>query len=183
MVDPEERAAAAAAQGVAEGVAVVAIVMGSRSDWETMRAAAETLADFGVLHACRVVSAHRTPDFMVTFAHEAAARGTQIIIAGAGGAAHLPGMLASLTPLPVIGVPIQSKALNGLDSLLSIVQMPAGVPVATMAIGRAGAINAALFAVSILALYDADLATQLSNYRAARAEAVTGEALKMESGS
>ena len=162
---------------------LVGVIMGSKSDWETMRHAAETLREFGVAHECRVVSAHRTPEWMMEYASQAEARGLEVIIAGAGGAAHLPGMVAGHTLLPVIGVPIQSKALNGLDSLLSIVQMPAGVPVATMAIGRAGAINAALFAVSILALYDADLATQLSNYRAARAEAVTGEALKMESGS
>ena len=160
------------------GVPVVGIVMGSKSDWETMRAASEMLADFGVAHECRVVSAHRTPEFMVEYAQTASARGIELIIAGAGGAAHLPGMLASLTLLPVIGVPVQSKALNGLDSLLSIVQMPGGVPVATMAIGRAGATNAALFAVSILAHSRPPLAAALATWRAARAQAVLAEVLE-----
>ncbi|MCB0022226.1 MAG: 5-(carboxyamino)imidazole ribonucleotide mutase, partial [Caldilinea sp.] len=130
---------------------LVGVIMGSKSDWETMKAAAEMLAEFDIAHECRVVSAHRTPDWMVDYAAQAEARGLEVIIAGAGGAAHLPGMTAGHTLLPVIGVPIQSRALNGLDSLLSIVQMPAGVPVATFAIGKAGATNAALFAAAMLA--------------------------------
>ncbi len=129
--------------------ALVGIIMGSKSDWETMIHADEILTRLGILHECRVVSAHRTPDLMRSYAQEAESRGLEVIIAGAGGAAHLPGMVASHTVLPVLGVPVQSKALNGLDSLLSIVQMPGGVPVGTMAIGRAGAINAALLAASI----------------------------------
>lgn len=137
--------------------------MGSTSDWETMSAAAETLASFGVEFEKRVVSAHRTPDLLVEYAKTAKERGLQVIIAGAGGAAHLPGMVASMTPLPVIGVPVKSRALSGLDSLLSIVQMPAGVPVATVAIG--GAKNAALIAVSILALQDRELAARLEAFR------------------
>lgn len=137
--------------------------MGSTSDWETMSAAAETLASFGVEFEKRVVSAHRTPDLLVEYAKTARERGLQVIIAGAGGAAHLPGMVASMTPLPVIGVPVKSRALSGLDSLLSIVQMPAGVPVATVAIG--GAKNAALIAVSILALQDRELAARLDAFR------------------
>lgn len=157
---------------------LVGVIMGSKSDWETMRAAAATLAEFGVAHESRVVSAHRTPAWMAEYAAGAAARGIEVIIAGAGGAAHLPGMTAGHTLLPVIGVPIQSKALNGLDSLLSIVQMPAGVPVATMAIGRAGAINAALFAVAILALNRPPLCDALAAYRAARAAAVMDEVLE-----
>lgn len=157
---------------------LVGVIMGSKSDWETMRAAAATLAEFGVAHESRVVSAHRTPAWMAEYAAGAAARGIEVIIAGAGGAAHLPGMTAGHTLLPVIGVPIQSKALNGLDSLLSIVQMPAGVPVATMAIGIAGAINAALFAVAILALTRPPLCDALAAYRAARAAAVMDEVLE-----
>lgn len=137
--------------------------MGSTSDWETMSAAAATLASFGVEFEKRVVSAHRTPDLLVEYAKTARERGLQVIIAGAGGAAHLPGMVASMTPLPVIGVPVKSRALSGLDSLLSIVQMPAGVPVATVAIG--GAKNAALIAVSILALQDRELAARLDAFR------------------
>ncbi|MBV8581558.1 MAG: 5-(carboxyamino)imidazole ribonucleotide mutase [Candidatus Eremiobacteraeota bacterium] len=137
----------------------VGIVMGSTSDLETMRAAATTLQELGIPFELRVVSAHRTPDLMFRYASEAKGRGLEVVIAGAGGAAHLPGMIATKTSLPVIGVPVQSKALNGLDSLLSIAQMPAGVPVATMAIG--GAANAALFAARILALHDADLARRL----------------------
>src|SRR5918911_1688991 len=129
----------------------VAVIMGSKSDWETMRAAHEVLTDFGVAHECRVVSAHRTPAWMAEFAREAEARGLKVIIAGAGGAAHLPGMVAAQTTVPVLGVPVESRALKGLDSLLSIVQMPAGVPVGTLAIGEAGATNAALLAVAILA--------------------------------
>lgn len=139
--------------------------MGSRSDWETMRTAAEVLTEFGVAHHVQVVSAHRTPDLLFRFAETAVERGFRIIIAGAGGAAHLPGMLAAKTHLPVLGVPVQSKALGGLDSLLSIVQMPKGVPVATLAIGTAGAANAALLAVSILALSDARLAERLMIWR------------------
>ena len=144
----------------------VSIIMGSRSDWPTMSRAAELLGKLGVSFETRVVSAHRTPTRLFDFAHNAQARGVKIIIAGAGGAAHLPGMTASMTALPVIGVPVQSKALSGLDSLLSIVQMPAGVPVATMAIGEAGAANAGLMAASILALSDAALARRLADWRA-----------------
>src|SRR5581483_7071531 len=130
---------------------LVSVIMGSKSDWETLRHADEILAQFGVAHECQIVSAHRTPQRMAEFAAGAEGRGVQVIIAGAGGAAHLPGMVAAHTTLPVLGVPVQSHALSGMDSLLSIVQMPAGVPVGTLAIGRAGAINAALLAVSILA--------------------------------
>lgn len=144
----------------------VSIIMGSRSDWPTMQRAAETLAGLGVAFETRVVSAHRTPSRLFDFAHNAQTRGVKVIIAGAGGAAHLPGMTASMTALPVIGVPVQSKALSGLDSLLSIVQMPAGVPVATMAIGEAGAANAGLMAASILALGDTALAKRLADWRA-----------------
>jgi 5-(carboxyamino)imidazole ribonucleotide mutase len=157
---------------------LVGVIMGSRSDWETMKAAADVLTQFGVAHECRVVSAHRTPDWMAEYAREAEARGLQVIIAGAGGAAHLPGMVASMTTVPVVGVPVQSKALSGLDSLLSIVQMPGGVPVATMAIGTAGATNAGLFAVQLLATRDAGLRTRLQAWRAARAEAVRAETLE-----
>lgn len=157
---------------------LVGIIMGSKSDWEgCMAFAAETLAEFGVPFEARVVSAHRTPDWMVDYASTAEERGLHVIIAGAGGAAHLPGMTAGHTLLPVIGVPVQSRALNGLDSLLSIVQMPGGVPVATMAIGKAGAINAALFAVAILALTQPDLREKLRAYRAGRAAAVMEERL------
>ncbi len=156
---------------------LVGVIMGSKSDWETMRAASETLAEFAVAHECRIVSAHRTPVWMAEYAETASGRGLAVIIAGAGGAAHLPGMVAGHTLLPVIGVPIQSKALNGLDSLLSIVQMPGGVPVATMAIGRAGAINAALFAIAILALGKPALGNALADYRAAHAAAVMSEVL------
>ena len=144
----------------------VGVVMGSRSDWETMQHAAEMLDRLGVVHEVQVVSAHRTPDLLFSYAEDAAGRGIQVIVAGAGGAAHLPGMLAAKTRLPVFGVPVQSKALNGMDSLLSIAQMPAGVPVGTLAIGRAGAVNAALLAAAVLALHDADLATQLEAFRA-----------------
>ncbi len=145
--------------------ALVGIIMGSQSDWETMRHAADILSRFGIAHECRIVSAHRTPARLVEYANGAKARGLQIIIAGAGGAAHLPGMAASMTALPVLGVPIESHALKGMDSLLSIVQMPAGVPVGTLAIGRAGAVNAALLAASILALQDVALAGALDVYR------------------
>jgi len=145
---------------------LVAIIMGSTSDWETLRHAAEMLEKFNVPHEQRVVSAHRTPELMAEFARSAAPRGIQVIIAGAGGAAHLPGMVAAQTPLPVLGVPVESKVLRGVDSLLSIVQMPAGIPVGTLAIGEAGAKNAALLAVSILALHDAELRAALDRFRA-----------------
>src|SRR3954469_24963892 len=141
--------------------------MGSRSDWETMRHAAETLDALGIAHEAKVVSAHRTPQRLYDYATGAAGRGLQVIIAGAGGAAHLPGMAASMTALPVLGVPVESKALSGLDSLLSIVQMPGGVPVGTLAIGKAGAINAALLAAAILALTDEALAGRLDAWRQA----------------
>jgi 5-(carboxyamino)imidazole ribonucleotide mutase len=150
----------------------VGIVMGSRSDWETMKLAAETLQRLGIAHETRVVSAHRTPDLLFRYAEEAPARGLQVIIAGAGGAAHLPGMLAAKTALPVLGVPVQSKALNGMDSLLSIVQMPAGIPVGTLAIGNAGAVNAALFAAAILALHDPAVREALAVFRRSQSEQV-----------
>jgi len=162
------------------GRPLVGVIMGSKSDWETMRHAALTLQAFDVPAEWRVVSAHRTPEWMNEYAGQAEGRGLEVIIAGAGGAAHLPGMVAGHTLLPVIGVPIQSRALNGLDSLLSIVQMPAGVPVATMAIGRAGAINAALFAVAILANTRPTLRAALRAYRAERAQAVMDETLDLE---
>jgi len=152
--------------------ALVGIVMGSQSDWDTMRHAADTLARLGVPHETRIVSAHRTPKRLYAYAEGAKARGLKAIIAGAGGAAHLPGMTASLTPLPVFGVPIESKALSGLDSLLSIVQMPAGIPVGTLAIGKAGAVNAALLAAAVLALADPALAAALEAYRAQQTAAV-----------
>jgi len=152
--------------------AEVAVIMGSQSDWDTMRHAAETLQALQIPHETRIVSAHRTPDRMYAFAKTAKADGIKVIIAGAGGAAHLPGMVAALTTLPVFGVPVQSKSLSGLDSLYSIVQMPAGVPVGTLAIGAAGATNAALLAAAVLALSDPALATRLENWRAARTEAV-----------
>jgi 5-(carboxyamino)imidazole ribonucleotide mutase len=150
----------------------IGVVMGSQSDWQTLESAAETLDRLGVDHEVRVVSAHRTPDLLFEYAAQAAGRGLKAIIAGAGGAAHLPGMLAAKTALPVLGVPVQSQALNGMDSLLSIVQMPAGVPVATFAIGKAGAINAALFAASLLALEDKKIAGALAEFRAAQTEKV-----------
>lgn len=151
---------------------LVGIIMGSRSDWETMRHAAETLERLGVPHETRVVSAHRTPDRLFAYAEGARDRGLKVIIAGAGGAAHLPGMAASKTALPVLGVPVESHALKGMDSLLSIVQMPGGVPVGTLAIGKAGAINAALLASAILALSDPALAARLDAWRAAQTESV-----------
>lgn len=160
---------------------LVGVIMGSKSDWETMQQAAMILRDFGVAHECRVVSAHRTPEWMVDYAHTAADRGLELIIAGAGGAAHLPGMVAGHTLLPVIGVPIQSRALNGLDSLLSIVQMPAGVPVATMAIGKAGATNAGLLAVAILGATRPVLREALRKFRAERAKQVMEEKLELDS--
>ncbi|HEY5819638.1 MAG TPA: 5-(carboxyamino)imidazole ribonucleotide mutase [Mesorhizobium sp.] len=150
----------------------VAIIMGSQSDWATMRHAAETLTALQVSHEARIISAHRTPDRMFAFARGAKAEGFKVILAGAGGAAHLPGMTASLTPLPVFGVPVESKALSGQDSLLSIVQMPAGIPVGTLAIGRAGAINAALLAAAVLALGDEALAERLDAYRQAQTDKI-----------
>ncbi len=155
----------------------VGIIMGSQSDWETMRAAADVLAELGVAHEVRIVSAHRTPDRLVDYAKGAAGRGLQVIVAGAGGAAHLPGMAAAMTPLPVLGVPVESAALKGMDSLLSIVQMPGGIPVGTLAIGKAGAINAGLLAASILALSDPELASRLAAWRQAKTDAV-GDAPK-----
>jgi 5-(carboxyamino)imidazole ribonucleotide mutase len=152
--------------------AEIGIIMGSQSDWATMKNAADTLAALGVAHETRIVSAHRTPDRLADYARSAAERGLKVIIAGAGGAAHLPGMCAAWTQLPVLGVPVESHALSGMDSLLSIVQMPAGIPVGTLAIGRAGAINAALLAASILSLTDTPLAARLAAYRAAQTEAV-----------
>ncbi|MFG1347207.1 5-(carboxyamino)imidazole ribonucleotide mutase [Xanthobacter autotrophicus DSM 431] len=154
------------------GTADVAVIMGSQSDWDTMRHAAETLEALKITHDARIVSAHRTPDRMYAFARSAKAEGFKVIIAGAGGAAHLPGMVAALTTLPVFGVPVQSKALSGLDSLYSIVQMPAGIPVGTLAIGVAGATNAALLAAAVLAISDPALADRLEAWRTARTEAV-----------
>ncbi|MEO7433103.1 MAG: 5-(carboxyamino)imidazole ribonucleotide mutase [Dokdonella sp.] len=156
----------------ATGQPRIGVVMGSQSDWETMRHTAETLDKLGIAHETRVVSAHRTPDLLFDYARNAVSRGLVAIIAGAGGAAHLPGMLAAKTRLPILGVPVQSHALNGLDSLLSIVQMPAGIPVATLAIGRAGAVNAALLAAAILATADAELAVRLDAFRQAQTDAV-----------
>ena len=152
--------------------APVAIIMGSQSDWTTLRHAAETLDALGVPYEARIVSAHRTPERLYAFARGAKAAGHKVIVAGAGGAAHLPGMTAAMTPLPVFGVPVESKALSGQDSLLSIVQMPAGVPVGTLAIGKAGAINAALLAAAVLALSDAALAERLDAWRARQSEGV-----------
>lgn len=150
----------------------VAIIMGSQSDWETMKNAADTLDALGVSYEARIVSAHRTPDRMYAFAKGARDEGFQVIIAGAGGAAHLPGMVASISPLPVFGVPVQSKSMSGLDSLYSIVQMPAGIPVGTLAIGRAGAVNAALMAARVLALHDDELADRLDEWIARQAGSV-----------
>jgi 5-(carboxyamino)imidazole ribonucleotide mutase len=151
---------------------LVGVIMGSQSDWETLSHTADTLTELGVPHEVRVVSAHRTPDLMFEYAESAEGRGLQIIIAGAGGAAHLPGMIAAKTALPVLGVPVQSQALNGLDSLLSIVQMPAGIPVATLAIGKAGAINAALLAAAILGGHNPAIRDALKRFRAARTQSV-----------
>jgi 5-(carboxyamino)imidazole ribonucleotide mutase len=150
----------------------IAIIMGSQSDWATMRHAAETLDALGIAHDARIVSAHRTPERLYAFARNAKAEGFQVIIAGAGGAAHLPGMTAAMTPLPVFGVPVESKALSGQDSLLSIVQMPAGIPVGTLAIGRAGAVNAALLTAAVLALHDAALSERLDEWRRQQSENV-----------
>jgi 5-(carboxyamino)imidazole ribonucleotide mutase len=156
---------------------IVSIIMGSKSDWETMKNASDILADFDVPHECKVVSAHRTPDLLFEFAKSAEARGIEVIIAGAGGAAHLPGMCASQTCVPVLGVPVKSKALNGMDSLLSIVQMPAGIPVGTMAIGDAGAKNAALLAISILSNTRKDLREKLREFRENQTSAVSDSEL------
>ncbi|WP_092712822.1 5-(carboxyamino)imidazole ribonucleotide mutase [Rhizobium multihospitium] len=150
----------------------VAIIMGSQSDWETMKNAADTLEALEITYDARIISAHRTPDRLVNFAKSARDEGFKVIIAGAGGAAHLPGMAASMTPLPVFGVPVQSRALSGQDSLLSIVQMPAGIPVGTLAIGKAGAVNAALLAAAVLALGDEEIADRLDEWRARQSAAV-----------
>jgi len=154
---------------------LVGVIMGSRSDWETMANAVETLEALGVPHEVRVVSAHRTPDLLFEYASTAEGRGLEVIIAGAGGAAHLPGMVASKTVLPVLGVPVQSRALNGLDSLLSIVQMPGGIPVGTLAIGKAGAINAALLAAAALGAAHPEIREALRRYRSERTKAVLGD--------
>lgn len=161
-----------ASEAVSTAPVRVGIIMGSQSDWQTMVHAADVLALLGVSHECCIVSAHRTPDRLYAYARSAAGRGLQVIIAGAGGAAHLPGMAAALTALPVLGVPVESRMLKGIDSLLSIVQMPAGVPVGTFAIGKAGAVNAALQAAAILALNDAALAAALAAWRQAQTDAV-----------
>lgn len=160
-----------------EPAPLVGVIMGSRSDWETLKHADELLTSFGVAHECRVVSAHRTPDDMADYAKAAEGRGLEVIIAGAGGAAHLPGMVAAFTLLPVLGVPVESHALKGLDSLLSIAQMPGGVPVGTLAIGPAGARNAALLAVAILAAQRPELREKLRAFRAQQADNVRGERL------
>ena len=156
---------------------LVAVIMGSKSDWETMRHATETLDEFGVANETRIVSAHRTPDLLFEFAASAESRGIEVIIAGAGGAAHLPGMCASKTVLPVLGVPVKSKALKGIDSLLSIVQMPAGIPVGTLAIGEAGAKNAALLAVSILATSRPELGERLKEFRESQTQSILKSSL------
>jgi 5-(carboxyamino)imidazole ribonucleotide mutase len=156
----------------------VGIIMGSQSDWATMKLAADVLDELGVSHEATIVSAHRTPDLLFEYAERAAMRGLQVIIAGAGGAAHLPGMTAAKTRLPVLGVPVQSKALAGMDSLLSIVQMPKGVPVGTLAIGEAGAVNAGLLAAAIIALSDPEVAVKLDAYRAAQTQRVLGDKLE-----
>ena len=162
---------------MAEHKPLVGVIMGSTSDWETLRAAHEVLDEFGVDHECRVVSAHRTPEWMREYAHTAADRGLQVIIAGAGGAAHLPGMVAAQTLVPVLGVPVPSRALNGLDSLLSIVQMPGGVPTATFAIGTSGARNAALFAIAMLGATRPSLLEALAVFRQAQADKVREDSL------
>ena len=156
---------------------LVAVIMGSKSDWETMRHADEILTRFGVTHECRIVSAHRTPAWLTEFVAGAEGRGIEVIIAGAGGAAHLPGMAAAQTTLPVLGVPVESRALKGMDSLLSIVQMPAGIPVGTLAIGQAGATNAALLAIAILATHHPELRQKLHQFRAEQTQRVLGDAL------
>lgn len=154
---------------------LVGIIMGSQSDWSTMKHASETLATLGVPHETRIVSAHRTPKRLIEYAEGARDRGLKVVIAGAGGAAHLPGMTAAMTPLPVFGVPIESKALKGMDSLMSIVQMPAGIPVGTLAIGRAGAVNAALLAAGVIALSDPEVARKLDDWRAHQTAAVADQ--------
>jgi len=174
------RSAANAGGPHPDGPPRIGIVMGSRSDWATLQRAAETLGQFGVPHECDIVSAHRTPDKLSTYAKSAADRGLKVIIAGAGGAAHLPGMLAAQTHLPVLGVPVESSMLRGVDSLLSIVQMPAGIPVGTLAIGPAGAANAALLAIAILAIEDPALQQKLIAYRTAQTDRILGERLEME---
>jgi 5-(carboxyamino)imidazole ribonucleotide mutase len=156
---------------------LVAVIMGSKSDWDTMRHADEVLTRFGVAHECRIVSAHRTPAWLAEFASSAEGRGVEVIIAGAGGAAHLPGMAAAQTIIPVLGVPVESRVLKGLDSLLSIVQMPGGVPVGTLAIGQAGATNAALLAIAILATQRPELREKLRQFRAEQAQRVLGDTL------
>jgi 5-(carboxyamino)imidazole ribonucleotide mutase len=158
-----------------ESVALVGVIMGSKSDWETMSRTSEMLKSLGILHECRVVSAHRTPDWMADYAKGAAARGLEVIIAAAGGAAHLPGMVAALTSLPVLGVPIKSSVLNGVDSLLSIVQMPAGIPVGTLAIGNAGATNAALLAAAILGNKYPEIRERVEVFRRGQTEGVMGD--------
>ena len=159
--------------------AVVGVVMGSSSDWETLRAATEILAEFGIPHEARVVSAHRMPDAMFTYAEGAVGRGLKAIIAGAGGAAHLPGMLAAKTTVPVLGVPVASRQLQGIDSLYSIVQMPRGIPVATFAIGSAGAVNAALFAIAMLAVGDEALTAKLTSWRAQQTQVASDSRLEL----
>lgn len=161
---------------VASTGAVVGVIMGSRSDWETLQHACSILEQLRIPHEAEVVSAHRTPDRLFAYAEQAAGRGLQVIIAGAGGAAHLPGMCAAKTPLPVLGVPVQSRVLQGVDSLLSIVQMPAGIPVATLAIGTAGATNAGLLAAAIIALQNPDVARRLADYRQAQTDRVLADA-------
>ena len=156
---------------------IVGIIMGSKSDWDVMQLASETCTQLGIANECRVISAHRAPDALFEYVSQAASRGIKVIIAGAGGAAHLPGVIAAKTTLPVLGVPMQSKALQGLDSLLSIVQMPKGIPVATLAIGEAGAANAALFAAAILALSDSTIKNRLEDYRKKQTEKVLAEKL------
>jgi 5-(carboxyamino)imidazole ribonucleotide mutase len=156
----------------------IVIIMGSQSDWETMRHASDQLTEMNVTHESKVISAHRTPERLYAFAKDAKDQGVKVIIAGAGGAAHLPGMTAALTPLPVLGVPVESKTLQGLDSLLSIAQMPAGIPVGTLAVGKAGAVNAALLAVSILALSDKSLAARLDKFRSQQTESVAKKPTK-----
>ena len=174
----ELKSAIFASQSAITETPLVAVIMGSTSDWETMKNASDILNDFGVAHECKVVSAHRTPDLLCSFAKSAESRGIEVIICGAGGAAHLPGMCAAQTVLPVLGVPVQSKALSGMDSLLSIVQMPAGIPVGTLAIGTAGAKNAALLAISILANSRPELREKLREFRENQTETVLKSSLE-----
>ncbi len=177
---PKRAPKAPRAEPAAPPKPLVGVIMGSKSDWDTMRHAAEILRDFDVPHECRVVSAHRTPQWMAEYASTAESRGLRVIIAGAGGAAHLPGMVASQTLVPVLGVPVESKALSGMDSLLSIVQMPGGIPVGTLAIGRAGATNAGLLAVAILANHDTALREKLRTYREDLAAKVKKATLELD---